>query len=136
MTLFRRRKVSNYQPPEEPTRYPDGVCVVTESGRYYLKGVTKYKIKSDTVFKSWDFPVVLESTDAAISQYQPSLRRLGFRDGTLIRDIYDQRLYIIADGLRVPVTSVDMYKLLDIDNRKIPYVSHEDVIFHKEKESE
>lgn len=120
------------QPPQSPVKYPNGVCVRTETGEYYLHGGKKYKIKSANVFKSWNFPTVLDSTDAAISAYPNSLRRLGFRDGTLVRDIYDTNLYIISEGKRIPVKTVELYDLLNVDNAKIPYVSHEDVIFHEE----
>lgn len=136
MSLFRRKKQTPIQPipPEVPFKYPSGVCVETESGRYYLKGNRKYKIKSDLVFKSWSFPVVIKSSDVAISKYTNSLRRLGFRDGSILRDIYNGELFIISEGERIKITTVEMYEALGINESKVPYVSHEDVVFHKEGE--
>lgn len=133
MSLFKRKPVP-VEPvvPAGPFTYPSGTCVITESGRYYLKGNKKYKIKSDAVFKSWNFPLVIKSSDAAISGYTPSLRRLGFRDGTVLRDIYDTSLYVVSDAKRVPINTVEMYEALGIEEKSIPYVSHEDVVFHPE----
>ena len=133
MSWFKRKvEEVKAEAPNSPYKYPDGVCVVTESGRYYLKGSTKYKIKSQSVFNSWAFPTVIDSSDVAISEYKPSLRRLGFRDGTVIRDIYDQRLYIISASARVAITTPEAYRALGIDESRIRYASHEDVVFHKE----
>lgn len=133
MSWFKRKvKEIKAEVPTSPYDYPSGVCVKTESGLYYLKNKTKYRIKSDKVFKSWKFPVVIDSSDHAISHYRPSLRRLGFRDGTIVRDIYDQRLYIISNSERVSITTPEAYAVLAIDDSVIPYVSHEDVVFHKE----
>lgn len=132
MRLFSKRKASTVVPPKEPFKYPSGIVVTTESGQYYLKGLVKYRIRSKPIFKSWGFPLVVESTDAAISNYRPSLKRLGFRDGTIIRDIYDGRLYIIADSKRVQISSVEAYEALGIEGLPDNYVSHEDVLFHSD----
>lgn len=120
--------------PTGPVDYPDGTCVVTESGRYYLKNGRKYRVKSDSVFKSWSFPLVCESTDEAISKYKPSLRPLGFRDGTVIRDIFNLELYVITGGKRQRISSPEQLRLLGLEGKEIPYASHEDVMFHGEVE--
>lgn len=133
MSLF-KRKPKSVSPvvPTTPVEYPDGVCVVTESGRYYIKNGRKYRIKSNAVFKSWSFPLVVPSSEVAISKYKPSLRPLGFRDGTVIRDIFNLELFIIAGGSRVKITSPESAERLGLDTEKVPYASHEDVVFHKE----
>lgn len=135
MSIFRlhtkSKKTPTFEVPTSPVEYPDGIAVVTESGKYYLKNGRKYKVRSEAAFKSWSFPVVARSSDAAISEYKPSLRSLGFRDGTVIRDIFNQELYVISAGTRVKITSPEAADRLNLDTSNIPYVSHEDVVFHK-----
>lgn len=135
MRLFGRkrdREDSDSALPTAPVNYPSGVCVETESGRYYIKGGRKYLIRSQQVFDSWSFPLVVKSTDAAISHFKRSLRPLGFRDGTVIRDIFNLELYVISEGKRVRITGSQMYEDLGLWGHNIPYVSHEDVMFHRE----
>lgn len=132
MRLFSKKKAPKVVPPQGPFKYPSGTVVNTESGQYYLKGLVKYKIKSRSVFNSWNFPLVVDSTDEAISKYRPSLKRLGFRDGTIIRDIYDGRLYVIANSKRVQISSVEAGEALGIEGLPNNYVSHEDVLFHSD----
>ena len=133
MSIFKRKPpVHEQKVPVSPVVYPSGTCVETESGRYYIKGNRRYRIKSEAVFKSWSFPLVCKSTDAAIANYKPSLRPLGFRDGTVIRDIFNLELFVISDGKRIKLTDPDMLEFLGLDNAKIPYASHEEVISHSE----
>lgn len=136
MSLFglgrKAKEAPSFKVPDSPVKYPDGMAVVTESGKFYLKNGRKYKIKSEAAFKSWSFPVVAQSSDAAISKYRPSLRPLGFRDGTVVRDIFNQELYIIAGGLRVRIDTPEALEILNLDDSKVPYASHEDVVFHRE----
>lgn len=130
MSLFKRKPAFVQEVPDVPVVYPSGVCVETESGRYYLKGNKRYVVKSESVFKSWNFPVVCKSSDVAISKYQKSLRPLGFRDGSVVRDIFNGELFIISGTKKVKITDTKMYDYLGLEDLKIPYVSHEEIGLH------
>lgn len=133
MSLFRRIKATPGQPvPTERFDYPGGVCVKTESGYYYLKGGKKFRIKSDSVLRSWSFPIICDSTDSAIAHYKNSLAPLGFRDGTVVRDVFDYKLYIIADGKKYPVESKEMYDYLGLTEDNVVIVSSADIKSQRE----
>lgn len=133
MSIFKRRKPAR-EPviPEGPVEYPQGTCVETESGKYLINGGKRFRIKHDAIFKSWNFPLVVKSTDKAIAHYPSSLRPLPFRDGTVVRDIYNLELFVFSGGKRIKIVSVEMFEHLGLEDSKIPMVSHEIVRAHPE----
>ena len=127
-----RRKPSPPK-PSIPTEYPSGTCVVTESGRYYINGKFRHKVVSDRVFDSWSFSLVIESTEAARSKYA-LMRSLGFRDGTVIKNILDGKIYVISKNLRRLIDDPDVLRRLGKDESQVVLVSNGETLLHKEGE--
>lgn len=114
--------------PLSPQDYPAGVCVVTESGRYFIgRDNKRYKIDSNAVFKSWSFPIVVNTTEAALANYPIAVSKLGFRDGTLLNNIADAKLYLVSGGKLRHITSPDVLKRLSVKQSKAILVSQKEI---------
>jgi hypothetical protein len=97
------RKPPHQQPqsranlPSEPVEYPFGICVRTERGAYYLKTDGKrYRIPTQAIMDSWQFPFVVDASEAALANYPIALAKLIFREGSLLNNIADGRLYLVS----------------------------------------
>ena len=115
--------------PKSPTEYPTGTVVHTESGWYYINGKFKHKFLNRRVMESWNFRVV-ESSDVAISKYFKA-KALGFRDGTLIRDISDGKIYLIAGKQRRTLASEEAFERLGLSHKDAQWVSVKEVELHE-----
>lgn len=109
--------------------YPYGTCVETENGTYLVRAGYRLKMLTDRVVDSWGLRVVV-STEKATA-HLPVKDSLGFRDGALIKDASDGRVYLIAFNKRrhVVTPDLDMYGLSFKDAL---LVSREEVHFHPE----
>lgn len=133
MFLFQNKHKSLPPKPSLPTKYPSGTCVVTELGRFYISNDYRHRIPTDRIFESWSFPLVVETTEAALSKY-PVLKSLGFRDGTLIKDITDSKIYVISKSLRRLIADPDVLSRLGKDETQVLLASQKEVLLHKEGE--
>lgn len=96
MKLFHKTQQSK---PTAPQVYPSGICVKTEAGTYLIhKDGKRYKITSNEIEKSWAFPRIVETTEVAVSNYKVAYRKLGFRDGSLLYNIADGKIYLVSDS--------------------------------------
>ena len=59
---------------------------------------------------------------------------IGFRDGTMIKDISNSKIYLISDNTKRHIIDPDVIKILGYNN-KILDVSQKEASFHKEGES-
>lgn len=133
--MFRRKQrktQSEPKIPESPLEYPSGLAVKTEAGTYLIKGKTKFKVFSPRVEQSWSLPTVQGSV-AAVKNY-PLAGTLGFRDGTLINNIFDGKIYLISDGVRRHITNPDVFDRYLLDKSKMITVSDQETKLHKEGE--
>lgn len=93
--------------PTEPVEYPVGSFVKTEKGYFYILSTNKrLKIISGRVLDSWNPPRIVETSEAAVQRYRVSAK-LKFRNGSLIHNLADGRLYLIVEGKRCQVVSPD-----------------------------
>lgn len=130
---FLRRKPKSV-PPSVPVDYPAGTCVQTEKGVFLLKGKYRYRITSERILNSWNYPFVVESTESAVSQYKIG-GKVGFRQGTLIKDMSNGKMYLISENLRRLIDSPDFFDVMLFPRDKMIEVSHEEAELHKEGES-
>jgi hypothetical protein len=114
----------------ERNDFPTGICVKTESRYYYINGKTKKPIPNTRVLKTWDFPIIVKTTEHEVRSFVTS-KPLGFRNGTLIRDISDSHIYLISKGLRRPVVSPDSLSLLGKKHSDAIWVSHKETLLHQ-----
>lgn len=141
MNWLRRATVS--QTPKTPTKYlpkipheyPAGAAVVTEKGRYYLnKDGKRYRIQSDEIFWSWQFPLVIDTTEAALKNYPVAVNRLGFRDGSLLNNIADGKLYLVSESKLRHITNPQVLFVLGLDSNQALVVSDADIKIMKQGE--
>ncbi len=126
MSLLRRKN----NPPVEPQVYPVGTCVKTEMGYFYIsKPSYRLRIISTRVLSSWNFHRIAESTEKAVSNYK-IMGKLGFRNGSLIYNIADGKLYLISENKRHQITNPDVLNLIGAKLNEIVTVSDEEMKLH------
>jgi len=114
--------------PTEPTFYPSGIAVKTEKGTWYMHpNGTRLRITSKAILQSWNFPFVVEATESALSNYKIAYSRLGFRDGSLLTDISDGRMYVVSNGALRHIKSVEFLERMDISEYDSQLVSNADI---------
>lgn len=114
--------------PSQPLDYPEGMAVDTEKAVYYIKNKKRFRFFSDRVFESWNLEPAIGS-EASV-KHIPRGGVLGFRDGSLIQDFSDGKIYLIAGNKRRLITSPDVFDLLGYDEGMIVPVSREEVELH------
>ena len=120
----------------KPVDYPSGVFIHTEKGYFYIAGSDKrYRCLSKRVLDSWAPQRVIETTEAAVSKYRIAAK-LKFRNGSLIHNIADGKVYLISDGKRRHVTSPDAFDMLNAkrDRKHVMSVSQAEINLHDEGE--
>ena len=100
-----------------PTNFPSGLAIKTESATYWIKDGKKYKLVSDRAATSWSFPTVMASEGSLVNI--KTAGKLGFRDGTLIKNIADGKIYLISQNKRRHVVSPDVFDIYGLDRSAI-----------------
>lgn len=131
--MWLSRRTPSQPIPSTPTEYPSGICVVTEKGRFYINGKLRHRITTDRVFDSWSFPIVINTSEAAVSKYLV-VKSLGFRDGTFVKDITTGKMYIISKNLRRHIESPDVLTRLGKKESDAILVSKAEIELQKEGE--
>ena len=60
---------------------------------------------------------------------------IGFRDGTLIRDISSHKIYLISEYKKRHITNPDVIKSLGFDKKKVLLVSGKEASVHQDGEN-
>ncbi len=110
--------------------YPiSGLFFRTESGIFYIKSGKRFKVFSEACFKSWSSEAI-SAPFSAISSI-PYGGVLGFRDGTIIHNLADGKIYIVSDGKRIHLKSPYIFPEGWLEDKKI-LVSQKEVDIHKD----
>jgi hypothetical protein len=125
MRLFQKKQSKKAYNPVVPS----GLIAKTEKGYFYIKNKKKFKFVSDRAMTSWSLPII-ETKDAMLSGYN-LFGSLGFRDGTLVKDISDGKIYLISDSKRRHITEPDILEWL---NTEIISVGQKEILAHEEGE--
>lgn len=131
MKLFKNTKLISKI--SSPTNFPSGLCVVTQQGSYWIKDGKKYKLISERATKSWSFTEVLATEDAI--GHMKLAGKLGFRDGTLIKNIADGKMYLISQNKKRHITTPDVFDQYGLDKTKIIEVGEAEVNMHETGDS-
>ena len=126
MRLF--KNIQNTLIISQPTNFPSGLAVQTDKGTYWIKDGKRYKLISDRAANSWFFTTV-KATEAALSGIK-LVGKLGFRDGTLIKNIADGKIYLISQNKRRHIVDPDIFSRYGLDRTKIIEVSEDEVNMH------
>ena len=126
--MFKRHPSQNQKTVIDPTVFPSGIAVKTESGIYWIKDNKRFKLISDRAAKSWMFTTV-NSIDKAVSGMKLA-GKLGFRDGTLIKNIADGKMYLVSQNKRRHIVNPDSFDRYGFDRSKVIEVSETETAAH------
>ena len=115
------KKKIKLDPISLPTNFPSGIAVKTEKSTYWIKDGKRFRLISERAAKSWSFPTVL-ATENAVLQMKVS-GKLGFRDGTLIKNIADGKMYLVSQNKRRHIVSPDTFTKYGLDRSTMIEVS-------------
>ena len=122
------RKKKQPQSLINPVILPSGLAVKTESGTFWVKDNKRFRLISDRATQSWQFPTVL-ATDQAVAGMK-IVGKLGFRDGTLIKNIADGKIYLVSQNKRRHITSPDSFAKYGLDRSSVIEVSEAEANMH------
>lgn len=118
-----------------PVEYPSGLFVKTEKGYFYIVSPSKrYRLISRRVLDSWNPQRVIETTEASVSKYRISAK-MKFRNGSLIHNLADGKIYLVSEGKRRHITSPDVLERIGATRKDVVSVSLEEIKLHEEGES-
>jgi hypothetical protein len=112
-----------------PTVLPSGLAVKTERAIYWIKDSKRYKLISDRAAKSWAFTTV-NATEQAIASMKV-VGKLGFRDGTLIKNIADGKMYLISQNKKRHIIDPDSFDKYGLDRSLVIEVSEAEANMHQ-----
>lgn len=120
--------------PATKVDYPDGVMVDTETEVYYIRGGKRYRLFSPRTTQSWSLEPI-RGSDVSVKHIPRAKAPLGFRDGTLIHNYADGRLYLISGNKRRHITSPDVLKRYGWKAGDAVIVSQQEADLHEEGEA-
>jgi hypothetical protein len=123
--MLLQRKVRRFH-----TRVPGGLIAQTEKGYFLVKGSKRFRFASERARVSWNLKVV-PTTELAMRDIKIS-GIVGFRDGTLIRDISTHKIYLISDYKKRHVVAPEFFKNLGYSMNDVILVSSKEAGVHQE----
>ena len=111
-----------------PTNFPSGLAVKTDKDTYWIKDGKRYRLISDRAAKSWSFTTV-NATEAALTGFKLA-GKLGFRDGALIKNIADGRIYLVSQNKLRHIVDPDSFIRYGLDRSKVLEVSEAEISAH------
>jgi hypothetical protein len=104
----------------------------TEKGDFLVKGAKRFRFVSNRARDSWKLQPI-ETNEEAMKDTKIS-GLLGFRDGTVIRDISSHKIYLISEQNRRHIVSPDALKNLGFAMKDIILVSAKEASVHQDGE--
>jgi hypothetical protein len=126
MKLF--KNTSNISIISQPTNFPSGIAVQTDKATYWIKDGKRYRLISDRAAKSWCFTTV-KATETALSGIK-LVGKLGFRDGALIKNIADGKMYLVSQNKLRHIVDPDIFIKYGLDRSNLIEVSEAEVKAH------
>lgn len=123
-----RKKKPQPKTVTKPTVFPSGIAVQTDKALYWIKDGKRFKVVSERAGKSWNFSTV-SATEQAIAGMK-LVGKLGFRDGTLIKNISDGKMYLISQNKRRHIIDPDSFDTYGLDRSNIIEVSEMETNMH------
>jgi hypothetical protein len=129
--MLKKKQKNNIQNQlvTSPTNFPSGLAVKTEKATYWIKDGKRFRLISERAEYSWSFPTVL-ATEAAVASMKV-VGKLGFRDGTLIKNIADGRMYLVSQNKRRHIKDPDIFDRYGLDRSKVIEVSDAEAEMHE-----
>lgn len=128
---LRRRKRSL---PKVPVEYPVGSFIETEAGYFYIVSSSKrYRFLSKRGLDSWNPHRVIVTSEAAVSKYR-IVTKMKFRNGSLIHNLADGKIYLIEENKRRHIINPDVLERIGASVKDVVSVSLEEINLHEEGE--
>ena len=115
---------------------PSGSYLKTEAGYFFVKSTTsRYRLTSLRNLASWAPPRVVEASenDPSVKKMKV-LAKMKFRNGSLIWNLADGKIYLIESGKRRHVVSPDALERIGAVKSEIQAVSLDEINIHPEGE--
>ena len=131
--MFRRaskksQQSNPYDIPLGPVDYPAGIYVRTAKGNYLInKDGKRYRIATRAILESWSFPIVVITTEEALKKFPVAISSLPFRDGSLLNNIADGKLYLVSGGKLRHITSPNALLMLHLTKHDAVDVSDAEI---------
>jgi len=106
---------------------PSGLIAQTEKGYFYIKGKKRFKFVSERAMSTWFLPII-NTTEQKLAGF-PQMGTLGLRDGSVVKDISDGKIYLISDNKKRHITNPDVLIWI---NSSIIDVSQKDILVHED----
>ena len=128
--MLKKKQSKNIHPPLTtlPNNFPSGIAIKTENGTYWIKDGKRFKLISERAEKSWSFVTVI-ATENAITPIKMA-GKLGFRDGTLIKNIADGKMYLVSQNKRRQIVDPDTFAKYGLDRNNLIEVSEYEINMH------
>lgn len=111
-----------------PTNFPSGIAVKTDKDTYWIKDGKRYRLISNRAADSWSFTTV-NATESALTGFKLA-GKLGFRDGSLIKNIADGKIYLVSQNKLRHIVSPDSFMIYGLDRSMIVEVSENEISAH------
>lgn len=111
-----------------PTNFPSGIAVKTDKSVYWIKDGKRFRLISDKASKSWGFTTVHATEDSLVGMKIAG--KLGFRDGTLIKNIADGKIYLISQNKRRHIVDPDVFNKYGLNRSSMIEVSESETNMH------
>jgi hypothetical protein len=129
MLNYRLKKNTQSILVTSPTNFPSGIAVKTSKDVYWIKDNKRYRLISKRAAESWAFNTV-NATEEALSLTKLA-GKIGFRDGTLIKNIADGKMYLISQNKKRHIVDPDSFIKYGIDRSKVIEVSESEANSHE-----
>ena len=126
MKKMLKKKISKIS---SPTIVPSGLAVKTDKAIYWVKDGKRYKLISDRAAKSWSFTTV-SATEESVAGMK-IVGKLGFRDGTLIKNIADGKMYLVSQNKKRHIVDPDSFNRYGLDRKSVIEVSEAEANIHQ-----
>ena len=111
-----------------PTNFPSGVAVKTDKDTYWIKDGKRYRLISNRAANSWSFTTI-NATEVALSGIKLA-GKLGFRDGSLIKNLADGKMYLVSQNKLRHIVDPDSFNRYGLDRSKMIEVSEKEISAH------
>ena len=112
----------------QPTNFPSGIAVKTDKDTYWIKDGKRYRLISNRAAESWCFTTVL-ATESALSGIKLA-GKLGFRDGSLIKNLADGKMYLVSQNKIRHIVDPDSFTKYGLDRSTVIEVSEKEILAH------